>query len=345
MRRKLILGLLIVVIGLIDIHLPAVSFANEELIRAAKKEGTVVLYHSMSRRVLKEVVKGFEKKYGFKVNWTRKGTGGIIRMVEAERMAGVLKCDILSTGDPTVFVRWKKEGTLMKYVTPNTPKFVKGLAIPEGWYTPSRTTFVSMGYSTKRVTKDEAPKSWKDVLDPKWKGRIAVVDPRKSGPSRWWLGVMVTKFGWGYFEKLAKNKPLLLKQSSTAAVALISGEVDVLVIGNEHDLLRRQTEGEPVGVIYPTEGLVFKTSPVGICANAPHPNAAKLWIDWESGPEAQAIASKVGGYAGILKDMKAYYPRDPKVVNPDNMLALDAKWFMKNKKKLMKKFGKIMSGN
>jgi ABC-type Fe3+ transport system substrate-binding protein len=135
----------------------------------------------------------------------------------------------------------------------------------------------------------------------------------------------------------------LLKQSSTAAVALISGEVDILVIGNEHDLLRRNIEGEPVGVIYPREGLVFKTSPVGICAKAPHPNAAKLWIDWESGPEAQAIASKVGGYAGILKDMKPYYPRDPKVINPENMLALDAQWFRKNKKKLMKKFGKIMS--
>ena len=109
MHRKLILGLLMGVFGIVGIHLPTALFANENLIQAAKKEGTVVLYHSMSRRVLKEVVKGFEKKYGIKVNWTRKGTGGIIRMVKAERMAGALKCDIVSTGDPTSFMRWKKE--------------------------------------------------------------------------------------------------------------------------------------------------------------------------------------------------------------------------------------------
>ncbi len=343
MRRNLFLGLLIAVIGLIGIQMPTASFANEKLIRAAKKEGTVVLYHSLSRRVLKVVAAEFEKKYGIKVNWTRKGTGGIIRMVSAEQLAGVLKCDIVSTGDPTSFIRWKKEGVLMKYVTPNTPRFRKGLAEPEGWYTPSRTTFASMSYSTKRVAKSELPKSWEDVLDPKWKGRIAIVDPRKSGPARWWLGSIITKYGWGYIEKLAKNKPLLLKAASTAAVTLISGEVDLLVVSNEHDLVRREAKGEPVAPIYPKEGIVIKTSPVGICANAPHPNAAKLWIDWESGPEGQAIATKLGGYAGILKDMKPFYPRKPGVLDPDAFLRMDEKWFMKNKNKMMKKFGKIMS--
>lgn len=343
MRLKFLLGFLIVAIGSAGVSIPAAFSSSEKLIRAAKKEGTVVLYHSLSRRVLKVVASEFEKKYGIKVNWTRKGTGGIIRMVSAERLAGVLKCDIVSTGDPTVFVRWKKEGVLMQYVTPNTPNFVKGLAIPGGWYTPSRTTFASMGYSTKRVAKSEVPKSWEDVLDPKWKGRIAIVDPRKSGPARYWLGSIVTKFGWEYIEKLAKNEPLLLKASSTAAVTLISGEVDLLVVSNEHDLLRRKIKGEPVAPIYPKEGMVVKTSPVGICAKAPHPNAAKLWIDWESGPEGQAIATKIGGYAGILKNMKPFYPRDPKVLDPDNMLKMDEMWFMKNKKKLMKKFGQIMS--
>ncbi len=112
----------------------------------------------MSRRVLKKIVEAFQKKNGIKVTWTRKGTGDIIRMIGAERLAGVFKCYIVSTGDPTSFMRWKKEGLLMQYITPNTPKFLKGIAFPEGWYTPSRTTYVSMGYSTKRVKESEWPR-------------------------------------------------------------------------------------------------------------------------------------------------------------------------------------------
>ena len=82
MRRNLILVLLIVVIGLMGVQMPTASFANEKLIQAAKKEGTVVLYHSMSRRVLKAVVKGFEKKYGIKVKWTRKGVDPEVALAE-----------------------------------------------------------------------------------------------------------------------------------------------------------------------------------------------------------------------------------------------------------------------
>jgi iron(III) transport system substrate-binding protein len=345
MSQRWILGFVVAAFVLVGLMVPSASFADEKLVKAAKKEGEVVLYHSMSRRVLKKLVEEFQKKYGINVKWTRKGTGGIIRMVGAEKLAGALKCDIVSTGDPTSFMRWEKEGVLMKYVTPNTPKFVAGSGVQkEGWYTPSRTTYVSMGYSTKRVSASEAPKDWTDVLDPKWKGRIAIIDPRKSGPARWWLGSIIKKYGWDYVEKLAKNKPLLLKSASTSAVALLSGEADVLVIANEHDLVRRAAKGEPVKAIYPKGGLVYKTSPVGICAKAPHPNAARLWVNWESSAEAQAMVSQFGGYPPTRTDVKPFHKRDPKATNPANMLGLDLDWFLKNKKNLMTKFGKIMSG-
>lgn len=343
MKRGSFAGLIAVSIFLAGLFVSPAGASSDKIIRAAKKEGTVILYHSMSRRVLKKLVEEFQKKYGIKVTWTRKGTGGIIRMVGAERLAGVLKCDIVSTGDPTSFMRWRKEGALMPYVTPNTPNFVKGISIPGGWYTPSRTTYVSMGYSTKRVKESEVPKSWEDVLDPRWKGRIAIVDPRKSGPARWWLGVIVKKFGWGYIEKLAMNRPLVLKSASTSAVTLINGEVDLLVIANEHDLVRRAAKGEPVRPIYPKEGVVYKVSPVGICAKAPHPNAAKLWIDWESSAEMARVVSKFGGYPPTRTDIKPFHPRDPKVTDPDNVLGLELEWFLKNKNTMLKKFERILS--
>lgn len=344
MRRWLPVFLTVLVFSFMTTIFPVYAAGpSAELIAAAKKEGGVTLLHSLSRKYNKHMVKAFEKKYGIKVKWTRKGTGGIIRMVAAERMAGALKCDIVSTGDPTAFFRWIKEGVLMKYVTTNTPYFKKEIMTdPDGYFTPSRTTFATISYSTLRVKKHEIPTSWMDVLHPRWKGRIAVVDPRRSGPSRWWLGAMVQKYGWDYFKKLAKNKPLVLKQSSSAATALLNGEVDLLVVSNENNLLQRKLKGEPVTPTYPKEGMVGKTSPMGICTNPPHPNAAKLWIEFESSQEGQILHTKLAGFVGTRKDVKPYIPRPPGAFK--NVLSPDPIWFMKNKKELMKNFSLIMSG-
>ena len=149
----------------------------------------------MGRGPLKAMAKSYQKKYSIKVQWTRKGTGGITPMFKAERLAKPLRCDIVSVGDPSTFIRWKKENALMKYVTPNNPAFLKGLADTTGYSIPGRAAYMSIVYNTNKVSKSEAPKSWKDLLDPKWKGRIASVDPKKSGPMRLWVAAMVQKFG------------------------------------------------------------------------------------------------------------------------------------------------------
>jgi iron(III) transport system substrate-binding protein len=345
MKMKFILCLIIVLFVSTAAMERVSGFASDQkLIDAAKKEGTLVIYHTLTRRVLKKVVQGFEKKYGIDVKWTRKGTGGITRMVTAELQAGALKCDIVSIGDPTTFLRWKKEGILKEYVTPSTPKFVEGFAEPEGWYSPSRVMYISLGYNTKRVSKDEVPKSWKDVLDPKWKGRLAIVDPRRSGPGRWWMGAIVSKFGWGYFEKLAKNKPLMVKSASAASLTLVNGEADLLAVAMENDMIQRGVKGAPVRAVYPQEGLIPKLSPVAICAKTAHPNAARLWIDWEHSVESQRLISKFGGYVPVRKDVKPFHPRESKMTDPSNLFGVNEEWFLKNKKKLMKKFSKIMAG-
>ena len=85
----------------------------------------------------------------------------------------------------------------------------------------------------------------------------------------------------------------MLKSFSTSAVALTSGEADIVIPGNEGDILKRTGKGEPVGNIYPTEGLVFRTGRTGICAGTPHPNAAKVWIDYEGSAEGQTLLNKV----------------------------------------------------
>lgn len=318
--------------------------ANDALVQAAKKEGALVVYHSANRKVVKAFASLYEKKYGIKVQWTRKPTGGITRMFEAERMAGAMKCDIVSVGDPSTFIRWKNENALMKYLTPEASSIYKTLVDKDGYSIPDRADYMAISYSPKRVKKGELPKSWLDLLNPKWKGRLATVDPEKSGPSRLWVAAMVQKFGWDYFKKLAKLKPLLLKSYSTSAIALISGEADIIVPGNEGDALIRRSKGEPVNVIYPTDGVVFRVGRVGICGKAPHPNAAKLWVDLQGSQEGQTLAHKVRGYIPVRGDVKLLHARPAEATSEKNLLVVDDAWFLKNKKGLIKTFVKIMSG-
>lgn len=342
MRRFVAAGLLAIAVALAGFGVSSSDAAMSDIIAAAKKEGSVTVYHSANRRVVKALAEVYTKKYGIKVNWTRKGTGGVTRMFEAERLAGALKCDAISVGDPSTFIRWKNENALMKYVSASTPGIYKKLVDPDGYSVPDRADYMAISYSPKRVKKSEMPKSWLDIVKPEWKGRVATVDPAKSGPSRLWLAAMVEKFGWDYFRKLAKLKPLLLKSYSTSAVALVSGEADIIVPGNEGDALIRRNKGEPVGVIYPKDGVVFRTGRVGICAKAPHPNAAKLWIDLEASHEGQALAHKVRGYIPIRSGVSVSIPRPAGLA--ENMLVVDDAWFLKNKKALIKKFTQIMSG-
>lgn len=344
MKRYLFPGLITAVFLISAMVVFPAGAAQDRLIQAAKKEKSVTVYHSMGRGPLKALSKRFEKKFGIKVNWTRKGTGGITRMFEAEKLAGVLKCDIVSVGDPSTFIRWSNENVLTSFVSSNNPAFLKGLADPKGFSIPGRAAYVSIGYNTKKVSKSEAPKSWKDVLDPKWKGRIASIDPRKSGPARLWVAAMVQKFGWDYFKKLAKNKPLMLKSFSTSAVALVSGEADIVIPGNEGDILKRRVKGEPVDNVYPKEGLLFRTGRTGICKSSPHPNAAKLWIEFEGSREGQTLLNRVRGYVPTRSDVNLKHPRPAEAIKPENMLYVDDAWFLKNKKKMIKKFTRIMSG-
>ncbi len=321
---------------------PPVDAAEDALVQAAKKEGKVVVYHSMSRKALKAMAIEFESKFGIKVQWTRKGTGGITRMVTAEKMSGKLRCDVVSLGDPSTFIRWTKENYLMKHLVPNDPAMMQNLVDPKGYALPDRADYMSIGYNINKVSASELPKSWLDVLDPKWKGRIAMIDPKKSGPARIWMGAMVKKFGWDYFRKLAKNKPLALKSYSTSAVAMVSGEVDIVIPGNESDILKRNARGEPVNNIYPTEGVVFRSARVGVCAKAPHPNAARLWVRYEVSAEGQALLHKVRGYVPIRSDVAVSTKRPANATK--NMMFVDPAWFGKNKRKMLKKYSRIMAG-
>jgi iron(III) transport system substrate-binding protein len=347
MHRHLIFGAATAAFLLTGASVPASAMDkyDPKILAAAKKEGEIVVYHSVNRKVLKKLCKAYEKKFGIKTNCTRKSSGGIVKMITADTMAGISKCDIVSVGDAGMFLIWKAKKSIQPYKSVNAGKMRADLVDPEGWHHPARLTYYGISYSTKKVKPGEAPKDWEDVLDPKWKGKIGVVNPRTAGPARLWLSGMLKKYGWGYFQKLSKQKPLMIKSSSTAAKLLVRGEVSVIVPGSDHGVSKRKKKKQPVELVYPKSGLMGKDSRVAICAGAPNLNAAKLWIDFETSHEGQSIVTSVGAYPPTREDVKVGFSKfrpSAKVYKKENSTWISPEHLRDEGPKERKKFERIM---
>ena len=145
----------------------------------------------------------------------------------------------------------------------------------------------SIAYNTNLVKAEDAPKSWADLLDPKWAGKMVKAHPAYSGTIMTATFQLARDLGWEYFEKLSKQRVMQVQSSTDPPKKLALGERAVMADGNEYGVLMLKETGQSVEPIYPTEGTPTISGPTGIFADAPHPNAAKLFQAWLHTRETQ----------------------------------------------------------
>ena len=144
---------------------------------------------------------------------------------------------------------------------------------------PSSATSHIMIYNSLRVTAADAPKSWTDLLDPRWKGRVATGHPAFSGCTGIWVLALTKTYGWSYFEKLAKNNPRIGRSGNDPVTLINAGECLVgPAPGNT--AFQQVDKGNPIAPVYPSDGSTLCLGPSSVMANAPHPNAARLYMEW-----------------------------------------------------------------
>ena len=153
---------------------------------------------------------------------------------------------------------------------------------------------MALAYNSRQVSAAEAPKNWPDLLDPKWKGKLAVGHPGFSGYAGTWAVLMRQLYGDGFFARLAKNDPLVGRSSNDSVTQLNSGE-RIVAASPAYVAIESGRRGNPVVVTYPKDGALLMVSPAGIVADAPHPAAAKLFMEWLLGPENSALLVQQGG--------------------------------------------------
>jgi iron(III) transport system substrate-binding protein len=307
------------------------------LIQAARKEGKVVWYTSLAIPSSTAIAHYFQNKYkGIEVEVHRSGSQRVLQRTMQEATAGIKNGDIIHTSDAGHFELLKDKGLLLKFTPAGVGGFPDGFKDKAGFYYGMRATLSVIAYNPKIVMEKDAPKTWKDLLNPRWSGKTVTGHPGYSGIIMTHVLALVNAYGWDYFRDLAKNKVHITQSANDPAGVVASGERPVGVNGAEYFYYKTLKQGNPIKIVYPKEGVPLVVSPVAIAKDAPHPNAAKLFTEFIFAKESQQLlADKEGLYTG---HPEVTYPNDKPKLKELKLMPADADELEKRNNEIKKRF-------
>jgi iron(III) transport system substrate-binding protein len=268
---------------------PEAQKITAELIAAAKKEGKVTWYTSVDLPLAEKVGKAFEAKFpgvGMKVE--RSGAERNFQRIGQEYASKIYICDVVNSSDAAHLIVWKRAGLLAPYLPEDVARhFPETQKDPDGMYASWRVTLCPIGYNTKLLKPEEAPKSYADLLDSKWLGKIVKAHPGYSGTIMTATQQLSRDLGWAWFEKLAKQKVMQVQSAAEPPKKVAQGERAVMADGTEYLDYELKARGEPIELVYASEGTPLITGPSAVMVRAPNPNAARLFYAWSMTAEAQ----------------------------------------------------------
>ncbi len=286
---------------------------SPELEQAALKEGKLVYYTSIDVKVAEELAKAFEKRYpGIKVQVERNGAERQFSKIGQEYASNIFNVDTVNSSDAAHFIYWKREGWLAPALPEEVAqRYPAGSYDPEGHYAPMRASLSVIAYNTTLVQPADAPKGFKDLLDPRWRGKMVKAHPGYSGTILTATYQIARELGWEYLQKLAAQQVMQVQSSTEPPRKVVAGERPVMVDGNEYNVFLEKARGAPIEIVYPTEGTPLVIGPSAVMKNASNPNAARLFHAWTFTREAQQLAIEVGGLRSFHPDAKEPPGRTP----------------------------------
>ena len=321
----------------------AAQETTASMLAAAEKEGKVVWYSSVDVKVGEKIAEAFKKEYPkIEVDVERSGSERVLQRINQEYQSGIKNVDVVNSSDASHFLFWKQQGWLAKHTPPDAQKFAPQYRDPDGTYFTWRATLDCMAYNTNLVKDAEAPKSYAELLDPKWKGKLVKAHPSYSGTSLTGTYALVKVLGWDYFEKLSKTGIQQLQSTTAPPKTLATGERAVMVDGNEYNIFIEMDKKSPVKPIYAAEGTPFVSSPTAVFSGAPHPNAARVFQNFLYTAKAQQLLVDVGGQRSVHPDVKEPASRTP--LTQIKLLADDAQGMLPQIAEIKKKYT-AMFGN
>lgn len=285
--------------------MPGVPYS---LLKAACDEGAVMIYHGTWVDAQNEQIDGFRKRFPcISVQKFTTTMGELRERFLAEWRAKRPIADIIQDSDTGTLNLHAANRILMDYRISNDASF-KPAAKKSGYWYPLRVAMVGIAWNTDLVSAAEAKllTEWKGIVNPAWKGRAVVVDPSAGGVAYLPWYAWIKLYGEGFIDQIGALKPRVVTGINTASASLAAGDVAVILNASETGLLPLWLKGAPIRWSLPTPGVGPLTGQ-GIPANAPHPNAAKLYHEYAFTEEGYSLWQRLGGAparAGIKDQRK-----------------------------------------
>jgi len=259
----------------------------------AEEEGEVVVYatnpEAAELRVLAEFNKLFPK---IKTNYTRLQAGALYAKVSAERQARTYTVDVMQLSDMGMVLDFQKKGGYVNYISPQMTAFKPEYkSQPEGLWTWGAIGPAGIAYNTNTVPADQVPKTWADAIDPKWADTITVKLSTSGLQHVGWYELK-RLYGPDYWTKFGALKPKGFDSYVQQFDRLVNQQDKLIHTAQYSGYLEWKAKGAPVGFVAPADGLPATPETWGIPTDGPHPNAARLYIDWFLSPLGQEAMAK-----------------------------------------------------
>jgi len=316
-RRDLLKGSGALALGLSSTRVlaaaPPASAVTPTLIEAAKKEGKVLYYTSIDLPMAEKIARAFEAKYpGIAVRVERTGAERLFQRIAQEYSSRIYAVDVVNSSDAAHLIVWKRGGILAPYVPEDIAKhYPAEHKDADGLFASFRLGLSVIAYNSSLVKAEAAPRSFADLLDPKWKGKMIKAHPGYSGTIMTATHQITRDLGWSYLEKLSQQGVMQVQSASDPPKKLALGERTVQADGNEYNLFQLKESGRPVEPVYAAEGTPLIVGPNAIFKNAPNPNAARLFQSYCFSAECQQLIIDVGGLRSVHPQTKEKSGRKP----------------------------------
>ncbi len=253
------------------------------------RSGTVRIYVSLATSAMTRLVAAMNKHFpNLKIDFVRAGSVETVKRFVAERQAGRIGADLIHGADPGGFEYFAQKGWLdTRLATPDlTQDYRDGFFDQKAGWVALRATGIALMYNTKLIAKDAVPKTWKELIEPRWKSRIAISDPTRAGSSFSHLYAMWKMYGVDYLDKFARNDVFVAGDGTATRDAIADGERDLGPV-SEYDAFEFEKEGKPVAVDWVEDGTVMLPAPLAVVKGSPNSENALALAQYMLSREGQ----------------------------------------------------------